>query len=460
MPPKAAAAAAAGGKQKDKGKKAGAAPVDPVAELRNMEDIHEVLAKAQQLRNYFQTERDKVNDMWEITKKALENEQYKVQNAESDLEELERDHQVEMKVYKQKVRHLLYDQRVAVKQLREESDAALRQAEAAHTQRMQQLEVGRQQRTAGMQASREAQESRIVDQRDSHQYMLTVTKRRNHDKEMARLQTSYEAKLSTLREDLELRRRAEVQDAEERYHLHINHLIQQHEDKFNEMKAYYNHITHNNLEIIQSLKDEIATMKKNDEHNEGLMFEIERENGNLVAPLEQLEKEVTELQVKKQQHIQDKQSLRSSRTRFKVLQQQLHTLRQEQELLEDQYKGVYEEREDLRAKFESALREAMDVVAERNNSLQQNLIEAHARLEQRDAQLGGVLRAMNLEPAAMELISDEIDAEVEEKNQAIKDLHFEMRRLEKKVNTMVEEYERRCRAVGVQPLDRASVMHV
>lgn len=455
MPPK----AAAGGKPKEKGKKGAAAPVDPVQELRNMEDIHEVLAKAQQLRNYFQAERDKVNSMWEITKKELENEQYKLQNGESELEELERDHQVEMKVYKQKVRHLLYDQKVAVKQLREESDAALRLAEAAHSQRMQQLEVERQQRMSGMQTSREAQESRIMEQRDSHQYMLTVTKRRNHEKELARLQASYEAKLSTLREDLELRRRAETQDAEECYHLHINHLIQQHEEKFSEMKTYYNHITHNNLEIIQSLKDEIATMKKNDVHNEGLMFEIEKENGNLVAPLEQLEKEVSELQAKKQQHIQDKQSLRTSRTRFKVLQQQLRSLR-EKEVLEERYKSVYDEREDLRAKFESALREAMDVVAERNNVLQQDLIAAHAKLEQRDAQLEGVLRAMNLEPAAMELVSDEIDAEVQAKNQAIKDMHFEMRRLEKRVNAMVEEYERRCRAVNLPPLDRASIMTV
>ncbi|GET93260.1 T-lymphocyte triggering factor, putative [Leishmania tarentolae] len=459
MPPK-GATAAAGGKQRGKGNKGGAVVVDPVKELRNMEDIHEVLAKAQQLRNYFQAERDKVNGMWDITKKELENQQFNLQNAESELEELEREHQVEMKVYQQKVRHLLYDQKVSIKQLRDESDAALRQAEAAHTQRMCQLEVERQQRMAGMQSAREAQESQIVDQNDGHRYMLTVTKRRNHEKELARLQASYEAKLSTLREDLELRRRAEIQDAEERYHLHINHLIQQHEDKFNEMKVYYNNITHNNLEIIQSLKDEIATMKKNDEHNEGLMFEIEKENEHLVAPLEQLEKEVAELQAKKQQHIQDKQNLRSFRTRYKLLQQQLSTLRQEKETLEDQYKSVYDERDDLRSKFEFALREAMDVVADRNNSLQQNLIEAHARLEQRDAQLEGVLRAMGLEPAAMELISNEIDAEVQGKNQIIKDLHFEMRRLEKKVNAMVEEYERRCRTVGVTPLDRASVLQV
>ncbi|KAG5464015.1 hypothetical protein LSCM1_00194 [Leishmania martiniquensis] len=458
MPPK-IAAAAAGGKQRSKDKKVGAAAADPLKELRNMEDIHAVLAKAQQLRHYFQAERDKVQSMWEITKKELENEQFSLQNAESELEELERDHQVEMKVYQQKVRHLLYDQKVAVKQLREESDAALRQAETAHTQRMQQLEVERQQRLAGMQSAREAQESHVVDQRDGHQYMLTVIKRRNHEKELARLQTSYEANLATLREDLELRRRAEVQDAEERYHLHINHLIQQHEDKFNEMKAYYNHITHNNLEIIHSLKDEIATMKKNDEHNEGLMLEIEKENDNLVAPLEQLGREVAELQLRKQQHIQDKESLRNSRTRLKLLQQQLCTLRQEKEILEDQYKSVCDEREDLRAKFQSALREAMDIVAERNNALQQDLIEAHVRLEQRDAQLEGVLRAMNLEPSAMELISSEIDAAVQEKNQVIKDLHFEMRRLEKKVNAMVEEYERRCRAVGLPPLDRSSVMH-
>lgn len=460
MPPK---RATAGDKAAGKGKAAAgaaAAASDPMEELRNMGDIHEVLAKAQQLRNYFQAERDKVNSMWDITKKELENEQYHLQNVESEIEELERDHQVEMKVYKQKVRHLLYDHRVAVQQLKDESDAALRGAETAHAHRVHQLEAERQQRLSGMENARESQESRIIEQRDGHQYMLTVTKRRNHEKELGRLQTSYEAKLTTLREDLELRRRAEIQDAEERYHMHINQLIQQHEDKFSEMKSYYNHITHNNLDIIRSLKDEIATMKKNDEQNETLMYEIEKENGNLAAPLEQVEKEVAELQARKQQHIQDKQSLRTSRTRYKALQQQLHTLRQDKELLEEQYNSVYTEREDLSAKFESALREAMDVVAERNNSLQQNLVEAHARLEQRDAQLAGVLRAMNLEPAAMELISEQIDDEVQTKNQTIKDLHFELRKLEKRVNAMVEEYERRCRAAAIPPLDRASVLRV
>ncbi|KPI87752.1 putative T-lymphocyte triggering factor [Leptomonas seymouri] len=461
MPPK-GTTAAVGGKAARKGKGAGggAAAADPMEELRNMEDIHEVLAKAQQLRNYFQTERDKVNAMWEITKKELENEQYRLQNVESEIEELERDHQVEMKVYKQRVRYLLYDHRVTVKQLKDESDAALRAAETAHQQRVQQLETERQHRLSGMETAREAQENRIMEQRDGHQYMLSVTKRRNHQKELARLQTAYEAKLSTLREDLELRRRAEIQDSEERYHVHINQLIQQHEEKFKEMKEYYNHITHNNLEIIRSLKDEIATMKKNDEQNESLMYEIEKENGSLAAPLEQVEKEVAELQVKKQQHIQDKQSLRTSRTRFKALQQQLQTLRQDKEMLEEQYKSVYNEREDLRSRFETALREAVDIVAERNNALQQNLVEAHAKLEQRDAQLGGVLRAMNLEPAAMELISDEIDGEIHAKNQTIKDLHFELRQLEKRVGAMVEEYERRCRAMGVAPLDRASVLRV
>lgn len=440
------------------GAKKSVAPADPLQDLRNMEGIHEVLAKAQSLRNYFQVERDKVNNLWDVTKAEVTNEQFRLSNAESELEELERNHQVEMKVYKQKVRHLLYDHKTEVQQAKVASDTALQQADAAHDLRVKELETDRQHRLSAAQSLKEVHEGRIIDQRDSHQYMLTVTKKRNHEKEVTRLQALYEGKMSTLREDLELRRRAEIQDVEERYHQHLNKLIQQHETKFGEMKAYYNNITRNNLEIIASLKEEIVTMKNNDEQNESLMYEIERENSTLVSPLEQIEKEVAELQEKKRQHFQDKQSLLMARGRLKMLQQQVNELRQAKESLEEQYKKVYDEREELKAKFELALRDAMGVVAERNNSLEQQLLEAYAHLEQRDAQLGGVLHAMNIEPAAMELISGEIDNEVQTKNQIIKDLHFELRKLEKKMNAVVLEYERRCRTVGLLPLDRASVM--
>ncbi|EPY24704.1 T-lymphocyte triggering factor [Angomonas deanei] len=429
-------------------------PVDPIQELKSMEEIHDVLEKAEQLRNYFKVERDKVNEMWNVSKQELEDARSKLLNVESEMEESERAHQVEMKVYKQKVRHLLYDHKVAVKQLKDESDIKLQEAEFNHQTRMNDIESDKAGVIRQIQDKNESQEGTIAEERDTHRYMITVTKKQNHEKELARLRNTYEAKLTSLKEDLELRRRAEVNDTEDSANEHINALIRQHEEKFDEMKAYYNNITKNNLEIIQSLKEEIAAMKRNDEQNENLMYDIEKENNSLALPLEQTEKAVAELLAKKKVYLQDKQRLFMTKTTLRKLREELSKLHAEHDELEEQYNQVFNEREELKSRFEVALRDAMNVVSERNADLQQSLIEANAKVEARDTQLDGVLRAMNLEPSALNIISSHIDGELEVKNQIIKDLYFELKKSEKKADAVLLEYERRCKAAEVPILSR------
>ncbi|KEG12752.1 T-lymphocyte triggering factor [Trypanosoma grayi] len=431
-------------------------PCDPVAELSSLEAIHTTLTQAQELRNYYQVERDKVNSYWEVTKAEVENHRYAVLNAEAGLEEMERAHQVEMKVYKQKVRHLLYEHKTKVKLCKEESDRLLKEAEERHQKQMSDIRAKLVEQGKQIEEAAGNHEMRIEEQRDSHHYMVAVTKKQSHEKDIARQQAMYDAKLKSLRDELELRRRAEIHEVEERKNEHINALIRQHETKFQEMKTYYNQITTNNLEIIQSLKEEIAQMKKNDEHNESLMYDIDRENQNLVTPLEEAQREVAELQQSRKQYENDKRSLGMTRAKLRSLREEIWRLREEHNTLEERYANVHQDREELKAKFGSALQQAMGVVEERNEVLQQKLIESHALVEERDAQLDGVLHAMNLEPTALEFIATEVDRTLEQKNQMIKDLHFELKKGEKLFNATLLELERRCQAVNIPPLSHES----
>ena len=55
---------------------------------------------------------------------------------------------------------------------------------------------------------------------------------------------------------------------------------------FTDIKNYYNDITHNNLDLIKTLKEDVTEMKKKDSQNEKLMFEIAQENKRLSEPLQ------------------------------------------------------------------------------------------------------------------------------------------------------------------------------
>jgi hypothetical protein len=99
------------------------------------------------------------------------------------------------------------------------------------------------------------------------------------------LQNKYEKQMKILRDDLELRRKQDLQETEERKNAHIRELMRKHRQAFNEIKNYYNDITSNNLDLIKTLKEDVAEMKKKEALNEKLMYEISTENKRLSEPL-------------------------------------------------------------------------------------------------------------------------------------------------------------------------------
>lgn len=60
--------------------------------------------------------------------------------------------------------------------------------------------------------------------------------------------------MHVLRNELDLRRKTEIHEVEERKNSHISQLMRNHEKAFNDMKNYYNDITLKNLELISLLK--------------------------------------------------------------------------------------------------------------------------------------------------------------------------------------------------------------
>lgn len=87
--------------------------------------LREELDREREERNYFQLERDKVTTFWEITKRQLEEKKAELRNKDREMEEAEERHQVEIKVYKQKVKHLLYEHQNNIAELKAESKCNL-----------------------------------------------------------------------------------------------------------------------------------------------------------------------------------------------------------------------------------------------------------------------------------------------------------------------------------------------
>merc|ERR1711998_664352 len=65
-----------------------------------------------------------------------------------------------------------------------------------------------------------------------------------------------------LAENLDLQRRVELHEIEERKNKHIKQIIANHERAFAEMKDYYQNITHDNCKLIDKYQEEIQELEK------------------------------------------------------------------------------------------------------------------------------------------------------------------------------------------------------
>merc|ERR1719498_1798131 len=82
--------------------------------------------------NVFQQQREKLNYFWIVEKKKLEDKRADLRNKERELQDLEEKHQVEIKIYKQRLKHLLYEHQNLITQRKTDSEMALKLAQDDH----------------------------------------------------------------------------------------------------------------------------------------------------------------------------------------------------------------------------------------------------------------------------------------------------------------------------------------
>ena len=143
--------------------------------------------------------------------------------------------------------------------------------------------------------------------------------------------------MKTVREKLELRRKNETSAIEERKNAHIKQLMKDHEQEFSEIKNYYNDITHNNLDLIKSLKDEVAEMKKKEQADEQKMNEIYNENRRMSEPLKKAQKDVEHLNVVLTKYKKEKEDLKKTKARLVVVENQYQSLKWQHQVRSEEY---------------------------------------------------------------------------------------------------------------------------
>ncbi len=364
------------------------------------------------------------------------------------MEELQLHRQVEINIYKKKVKHLMYEHHSRITTLKSEAELAIKMREDEYRKRFTELLNEKRSLKMELKEAELAEEDLVRQHNLDHAKEITKL-RQEFEANVNAIEQKYEKKMKVLKEDSEQRRTHEIHEIEERKNAHIDRLLKDHDIAFSEIKNYYNDITHNNLDLIKTLKEDVAELKKKEATNDKLLFEVSQENKRLSEPLAKALREVDELRKMLSTHNKDRQSFTHTKTRLHDEEKSRSNMEWEFEVQKQRLDKVEKERRELYNKFERAIFDIKQKTFLRSSVVEQKLEALGDQLEKKEAKLGEVLSASSLDPSTLQMVTMKLDEVLDSKNQLIKALHSDVSKVSKAHNDLIQVYEAKLSEFGV-----------
>ncbi|KAG5492048.1 hypothetical protein GH5_00952 [Leishmania sp. Ghana 2012 LV757] len=446
----AVAAATKGKSIKSASAAAGASPAvaPPLVDGKDIWLATDALQKTNAMRNYFQLERDRIIAFWNISKKELLDTKESIREKEQEKAELAERHEVEKQIFKEKIRHLLYENQVQLSIMKEEAERALTSREEEY--RAKESNVARSLRDTKL-ADRELEVRHLEHRRAllTQQDKEIAEQQSQFEREIKEMHLKYEHLLRTVREEMDESRKEELSRIEERKEKHIAELKETHERTFKEMKDYFSEITSNNLETIRTLKDEVYARKRTETHNERAMCEVAQRNKKLTEPLAKLQNQKKALGLELENYLTDKEALAEVKRHIKDTQQEIQNVSWEYEVLSQRYAKLVEDRDIILKKYNNMLQDIQRKSAFRRVLIQKKLELVQTQLEGRDAKLTELLKRANVNPDDMKELEQKVHDLISEKDKTIEDLKQLLLRLTTQSDRVVATYESYMEGNGV-----------
>jgi len=410
--------------------------------------LRQQLEKSMLDRNYVQLERDAIQQYFDTTKREVREMELAISAKDREMELLEDNHRVELRVYQQKVKHLEYEHRNNIKSIVQEGTNLLEEEQQKHEERERDLLRTKEQLKFEQMEVELVNASKVSEVRNQHDKQL-VKLRQQFEDGMSELTSRCESRLKQLENDLELRRKVEIHEVEERKNQHINDLIKNHKKAFTQMKSYYNDITSGNLKLIKNLQKQVEELKERASSNKKLLHEYTLENQKLSEPLTKVSNEITELQTLLKERTKDQMALRNANSRLAAISKQSNQCKQKLKNLEEEYHLLEKDRDTLYTGYEESLQRVKAQTEFQNQTLEQRLIAAENNVEKAAMQVEEIIHAAGLDGQEVARMMSSLNQTLAAKENVIKDLKFQVVKLQKGYNDSLLAFLTKLKDFGI-----------
>jgi hypothetical protein len=392
------------------------------------------------LLNDYQQQKEKVESFWEMEKEKRNELKMELRNKLRQKQDLEEKHNFELKVYKRKVKHLLHEQQSVVTDVRIGSETALRLDETGK-RKEQHLQAVNNRQLKKMLKERELQHYELIKSIKQQQEREIMQLRQDYERMSEELKLSYEKKMRVVRDRFDDERKQQVQGIEQRKASHIAKLMAKHKQAFDDIKNYYRDTTHNNLDLIKTLKEEVAEMKKKEQAVEKDVHDVSRINKKLSQPLQRNLELVDKLTQDMEVYRVEKLQLGDTSGKLVVVEEKEKNLSWEHEILMQRMEQLQEENVELRQKLETSVYDVQQKSGFRNLLLERQLQAMSHDLEKTEAALDEVLASTNLQPDVIGDIQHNLEDVLMAKNKLVQQLEDRLQELKEKYAATILLYE-------------------
>lgn len=391
---------------------------------------------------------DSIQEYFDITNREVKELELAAAAKDREMELLEDNHRVELRVYQQKVKHLEYEHRNNVKGIVLEGVNFLDSEKISQDGREKELLRSKEQLKFEQMEIELINANKVAEVRQQHEKQM-LKLRQQFDDGLSELTLRSEGRLQQLQTDLELRRRVEVHEVEERKNQHINDLVKNHKKAFGQMKSYYNTITGQNLQLIKGLQKKVEELKQCAIDNQRSLLEYKEVNQTLSLPLSQVTDEISKVQDLLRERTKDQMALRNASSRLNSVGKNISSLRSKLQLLEEEYGQVERERDLLYSNFEDSIQRVQQQADFSNQALERKLLSAELNVAKVTIQVEEVILAANLDSNEMVRVVSSLNQILAAKDDALKEVKFLVIKLQKTFNDAHDTFSAKLKGLGI-----------
>lgn len=392
--------------------------------------------------------KDAIQQYFDTSKRQVRELELSIFGKEREMELLEDNHRVELRVYQQKVKHLEYEHRNNIQSIIQDGTGLLEGEQDTHEQRERELLRIKEQLKFEKMSLELSNAQKVADVRLQHEKQLAKL-RQQFEEGLSELTSRCQNRLEQLEQELELRRKVEIHEVEERKNQHINDLIRNHEKAYLQMKKYYNDITKQNLDTIKKLTKQQAEMEERGATNRKSLRVFQAENDELDKPLQELKKKIKDLKMDLKERAKDQLALRNANARLTTISRSSTSLRQKLQQLEEEYSRIERDRDAIYNGFEEAIQRVRGQTEFQNQALEQRLISAEANVGKAALQVEEIIHAANLDGNEVARMMSNLNQMLSAKDELLKELKFTLVKMQKGFNDSYEAFIAKMKDLGI-----------